>query len=41
VPSESDYLQLIGMFWEWVKLDVNTWVRAMGNLKTVLSELNL
>jgi hypothetical protein len=39
--AEPAYLQLIASFWEWVKQDINTWFRALGNLKEVLAEHDL
>ena len=38
---ESDYLQLVGTFWEWIKQDINTWARALGDLRVVISEYDL
>jgi hypothetical protein len=38
---ESNYLQLVGTFWEWIKQDISTWARALGNLKVVISEYDI
>ena len=39
--AEPPYLQLIASFWEWIQQEINTWLRAFGNLKEVLAERDL
>jgi len=39
--AEPPYLQLIASFWEWSQQEINTWLRAFGNLKEVLAERDL
>jgi hypothetical protein len=39
--SVADYQQLLEATWEWIERDANTWLRAMGNLTSVLRDHDL
>ena len=41
MASESSYLAIAGAVWGWIKEDISTWARALGNLKAVLEEQDL
>jgi hypothetical protein len=41
MASETVFLQIAKGMWDWVQQDVNTWMRALGDLKTVLTAHDL
>jgi len=36
MASETVYLQVAKAAWDWIQNDVGMWMRALGDLKTVL-----